>query len=713
MTRSTYDAILSYNSRDRTAVEQIGAWLEREGKLHVLLDKGDFNPGEPIHEELERALRMTRCLVIFLGPESLHRWQTEEAHDLLELMLRDHELCLIPVLLPGITPEVAGDIPLFFQRRRSVSFDRGMREVPVLKALAQSIRMAGDLSGIQADPPAAEAGGCPFRGLEPFDERHSELLFGRETFVQELLLRLQASRFLAVLGPPYCGKSSVIGAALLPELRAQGWACERFRPAKDPLLELARALYRLQSENIRWTVSELLEHLRVAGPPILGVLAEQILDDRHQENLILCIDPLDDVFDEEVERSDRARFFKLLTATAAAYETRVRIMPVMRSQWLGHCARDSDLNTLITRHLVQVGPPTEWEVRRMVLGPALLKGLALEDGLLELVLHDLTFEPGELPLLEHALTELFRRRVCREGRDTLTCAAYREMGGLVGSIGGHAEAELAKSEQRFGKRATESLRRLVLLHLVEPQPGRGRVRVAERSEALRVEADPAWMEEVLGEWIDARLLAAVQPPAARRDPGMVAASEPPADAQGIQLAHEGLMEWWPRLRDWIAHHHADARAIDLLRKEAASWFESQRAPDRVLSGARLMDAEDLAARYVGGIPSELREFLDASLEARDASGRWRREALQRELQQARDLAQARERALQSADARAAEAERLRTEAEARSREHTEALRRVQSRSSRLKWLAFSAVTAALACAGLAGWLAYQFGWPGG
>src|SRR5690606_19873092 len=129
----------------------------------------------------------------------------------------------------------------------------------------------------------------------------------------------------------------------------------------------------------------------------------------------------------------------------------------------------------------------------------LLSGLAIEDGLLDLILKDLTFEPGELPLLEHALTELFRRRVSRDGRDTLTCAAYREMGGLAGSVGRHAEAELAKAEQRFGNRATESLRRLVLLHLVEPQVEKGRVRVADRSEAIGIEPDPAWMDKVLGE----------------------------------------------------------------------------------------------------------------------------------------------------------------------------------------------------------------------
>lgn len=49
-------------------------------------------------------------------------------------------------------------------------------------------------------------------------------------------------------------------------------------------------------------------------------------------------------------------------------------------------------------------------LERAVTGPAEARGLRLEDGLLDRVLDDLGDEPGNLPLLERALHELWLRR---------------------------------------------------------------------------------------------------------------------------------------------------------------------------------------------------------------------------------------------------------------------------------------------------------------
>ena len=41
---------------------------------------------------------------------------------------------------------------------------------------------------------------CPFRGLESFGPEEAEFFFGRETLVEELVLRLNEHHFLAILG---------------------------------------------------------------------------------------------------------------------------------------------------------------------------------------------------------------------------------------------------------------------------------------------------------------------------------------------------------------------------------------------------------------------------------------------------------------------------------------------------------------------------------
>jgi hypothetical protein len=62
-------------------------------------------------------------------------------------------------------------------------------------------------------------GANPFPGLRAFDEDDAECFFGRESEVDELLMRLSGNRFLAVTGASGCGKTSLTRAGLLPALR--------------------------------------------------------------------------------------------------------------------------------------------------------------------------------------------------------------------------------------------------------------------------------------------------------------------------------------------------------------------------------------------------------------------------------------------------------------------------------------------------------------
>src|SRR6185503_9056627 len=62
-------------------------------------------------------------------------------------------------------------------------------------------------------------------------------------------------------------------------------------------------------------------------------------------------------------------------------------------------------------------------------------GLALEPELVPTIIREIGDQPGMLPLLQYALTELFERR---QGR-TLTLAAYQESGGVKGALARRAE----------------------------------------------------------------------------------------------------------------------------------------------------------------------------------------------------------------------------------------------------------------------------------
>ncbi len=60
----------------------------------------------------------------------------------------------------------------------------------------------------------------PFVGLRPFLSGESHLFFGRRGQTNDVLMKLQQHRLLAVVGRSGCGKSSLVRAGLIPALAA-------------------------------------------------------------------------------------------------------------------------------------------------------------------------------------------------------------------------------------------------------------------------------------------------------------------------------------------------------------------------------------------------------------------------------------------------------------------------------------------------------------
>src|SRR6266852_8773839 len=106
----------------------------------------------------------------------------------------------------------------------------------------ESRRFARSYAVIGAEKP-------PYPGLRPFERDESDLFFGRDHCVDQMIARLAQRRFLAVLGSSGTGKSSLVKTGLFSGLEmgllsgaGSRWLIVEFRPGGHPLANLARAL---------------------------------------------------------------------------------------------------------------------------------------------------------------------------------------------------------------------------------------------------------------------------------------------------------------------------------------------------------------------------------------------------------------------------------------------------------------------------------------
>ncbi|MEG5066413.1 caspase family protein [Microcoleus sp. B3-A4] len=101
----------------------------------------------------------------------------------------------------------------------------------------------------------------PYRGLASFDEKHAHFFFGRMILVEELQRCLsQPNRSLTVvLGASGSGKSSLVKAGLIPDLRQESkwYILDPMRPDRFPFTALARAILPIAKPELIEQLSQL------------------------------------------------------------------------------------------------------------------------------------------------------------------------------------------------------------------------------------------------------------------------------------------------------------------------------------------------------------------------------------------------------------------------------------------------------------------------
>ncbi len=607
------------------AVDQIGsalAYAHRRGVLHHDLNPGNVlldDDGNAYLTDFGIAARLTPTAGVsvrlhpgYIPPEESAGGPYTAQSDIFRLgALTFHLLAGVPPpevgplpnlveIRPGIPPQLADAVARATAEEASYRFGR-------MEDYLREVRRA---AGVDVVIPSgmivasAEELRNPYKGLRAFGESDAVDFHGRVGLVDDLLQKVTDHRLVTVVGPSGSGKSSLVHAGLVPALRAGGitgsqhWLLTSMFPGSYPFEELEAALSRVAVVRQVGLQTELTE------PNGLLRVAKKILPGE-DSTLLIVIDQFEELFSSVRSEDVRRRFLDNLVAVAHDERSRVRIVTTIRADFLDRPLDYGDFAEAIADGTVIVGPPTREGLAQAVAAPARAVGLDLEPGLVGRVTSDVLGQAGVLPLLQHALTELFSRR---EGR-ALTIAAYEATGGVAGALGRRAE-ELYEGLPPAGQTAV----REVFLRLVSVDEFASDTRRrARQSELLSLGVDRASVESVLSAYAGFRLLTFDRDPVTR--------------GPTVEVAHEALLSEWPRLRGWIDDARQSLILARRVGESAREWVEARRDPSYLLRGARLEEVTEWASGPDVVLTTDESDYIDASVQIRAAeraSGRRRR-----------------------------------------------------------------------------------------
>ncbi|MBD2680927.1 MULTISPECIES: CHAT domain-containing protein [Nostoc] len=470
------------------------------------------------------------------------------------------------------------------------------------------------VQNLLATPPTWQSMGsvanCPYRGLAAFKQEDAPYFYGRETVTQQLVTAVKKKHLVAVVGASGSGKSSVVFAGLIPQLkqdRSKNWQIVSFRPGNNPLESLAMAMPAAGIAlsqglgNGDWglgTGKDFLSHHRLQELELeveltkndrtLQNFLESIIAASPKSHIVVIADQFEELYTLCQDTEERKIFLDHLLNAVQSVPGFTLVL-TLRADFFGEALSYRPLSNALQDAQVNLGPMNAVELESAIAQPAQILNVQLEPGLTQRLIDVVLDSPSHLPLLEFTLTQLWQK----QQQGWLTHQAYTDIGGVETALANHAESVYVQLNSADKERVQQ-----IFIQLVQPTDNKADIRrLANREEV----GEENW--NLVTQLADARLL--------------VTNRHEVTNIETVEIIHEALIKNWRRLQQWMQIDGEFRHWQEQLRVLIKQWEHSNQDAGALLRGKPLIDAEEWLLQRTTQINATEQSFINLSLELRN------------------------------------------------------------------------------------------------
>jgi len=389
----------------------------------------------------------------------------------------------------------------------------------------------------------------PYVGLRPFRDDENLLFFGRDEQTLELLQRLHANRFVAVVGSSGSGKSSLIRAGLIPALKggflvenSSNWLIAIMKPGQNPVYNLAATiLHQINPEIETSEIQDFVLRIKKEGVSAILNVIEPLRENKNS-NFFLLVDQFEELFRFSLKQKDASfkteaiDFVNIILKLSEQKRIPFYVVLTMRSDFIGDCAQFFGLPEALNKSQYLVPRLNRLELKKVIEGPAKLYGGKFNSTLTSQLINDLGEVKDELPLVQHALMRMWNYKKNTNSTGELNPEDYKEIGGIENALSMHADEalkELKPDELPLAKTLFQALTTI-------DENGRKIRRPAKLSDLKQfTNASEEKLLHIITNFIN------------NNRSFLVIDNIADSDDKLIDISHESLIRHWKTLNNWV------------------------------------------------------------------------------------------------------------------------------------------------------------------